>query len=114
MGNFITAAHRGKSLMRQSLVNIKREQLCDALPTSYGWEYLRQHERHNLPVYHLNGVELMRHPTAPAWLVQYMGECYRSECYISQISAELETIKIKIEMELAKRDFNAAVELRAA
>lgn len=105
---------QGKSYHRQTLVNIKREQFCDAHPASYGWQYLRQNEKHQLPVYTQVGVELMRHWELDCWLVQYLDECRQVWGHISEISANLETIKIKIEMELSNKQFTADIERLAA
>lgn len=93
--------YQGAPMTTQQALNLRHKQRCDNHPASYGWTVLRQHPKHDLPVYHLNGVELMRHPSADCWLVQYLGECYRSELHISEITRELETIKLKIELELS-------------
>jgi hypothetical protein len=110
----MTSYLHGKSYTRQTVANIRLRQFADNHPCSYGWQVLRVHKEHQLPVYHKDGVELMRHPDSSCWLLQYLSTCYRSECHISQISTELETIKLKIELELSKQEFSAAVEKLAA
>lgn len=104
----------GTPMTHQQVLNARLEQFCNDHAASYGWTYLRLNNQYQLPVYHKDGVELMRHPEEACWLLQYLGECYRSECHISEISANLETIKIKIEMELSNKQFTADIERLAA
>lgn len=111
---YVNQIYVGAPMTTQQALNKQHQQFFDNHPCSYGWQVLRVHKQHGLPVYHLNGVELMRHPAEPCWLVQHLGECYRFELHISEITANLETIKLKIELELSKVEFSATVRKLAA
>ena len=104
---------QGAPMTTQQALNKQYQQFFDNHPCSYGWQHLRVHKS-GLPVFHKDGVELMRHPDGSCWLVQHLGECYRSELHISEITRELETIKLKIELELSKVEFSATVQKLAA
>lgn len=109
----MTSYLHGKSYTRQTVANIRLRQFADNHPCSYGWKVLRVNKKHQLPVYHQSGIELMRDPDGDGWIITHFGERRRLRCHISELTAKLEQVKRAIEAQLSKQ-FAVCAEALAA
>lgn len=100
---------QGKSYTRQSVTNMQLRRFADNHPASYGWTVGGVNKQHQLPVYQKDGALLMRHPAGDCWLLHWMGCWQPVDQHISELSENLEMLKITIELEIYHEDFNAAV-----
>jgi len=113
MASPFTSIHQGKSLMRQSVANMRLRQFADNHPASYGWTVASVCQEYQLPVYQKDGALLMRHPAGDCWLVHWV-DCWQPvDKHISELSENLETLKLSIELEVEMEQFAAAVALAA-
>lgn len=105
---------QGKSYLRQSVANMSRERFARNHPMSYGWQYIDVYQQYQLPVYQKDDAFLMRHPAQDCWLLFWMNCWQPIDLHISELSESLETIKLSIELEIAKEEFGATVLTMAA
>lgn len=104
---------QGKSLMRQTVFNINHRRYCDNHPASYGWT-VASVAPDGLIIWAKDGALMQRHPAEDCWLLFWMGCWQPIDKHISQLSEELETIKLAIEFEIEMEEFSATVETMAA
>lgn len=105
---------QGKSYTRQSVANMQHRQYCDNHPASYDWKAIGVNSENGLVIWRKDSSLLQRHPAGDCWLLFHCGCWQPIDKHISQLSQELETLKMTIEQEIDKEEFNAAVELLAA
>jgi hypothetical protein len=105
---------QGKSYTRQSVANMQRRQFDSTRPVSYGWTVASVDQQYQLPVYQKDDALLMRHPAGDCWLLFHCGCWQPVDKHISELSENLETLKLTIEREIDNEEFSAAVQKLAA
>jgi hypothetical protein len=114
MANLFTSYRQGKSYTRQSVANMSRQRFADNHPLSYGWKAIGA-TRDGIVIWEeAGGAGLTRHPAGDCWLLFWM-QCWQPvDLHISELSESLETLKLRIELEVYAEEFSAAVETLAA
>lgn len=105
---------QGKSLLRQTVANIRHREYCANHPASYGWRCIGATPNGLVIWEEPNGAGLMRHPAGDCWLLFHCEVWQPVDKHISELSAELETIKARIEFEIFTEELTATVERLAA
>lgn len=106
----LNSYRQGKSYTRQTVANIRHRKYCDNHPASYGWKAIGTALNGPVIWEEPNGAGLMRHPAGDCWLLFHCGVWQPVDKHISELSAELETIKARIEFEIFTEEFSATVE----
>lgn len=104
---------QGKSYLRQSVANIRLRDYCDNHPASYGWT-VADVAPNGLIIWQKDGALMRRHPAQDCWLLFWMNCWQPIDLHISELSENLETVKLSIELEIAKEEFGATVLTMAA